>query len=168
MLLTGTFHRSLDEKLRFAIPKPIREALGHPKNKAIFVAPGTDGSLALYTEETFTRLAERLEESSPTGQDVRAYSRLFYAQAQRVEMDRTGRIRLPADLAALARIGKEIVLIGVRDHLELWNRNHWEEYLENKQQRYDELAENAFRLGGETRSLPANESSTDARPSLPR
>ena len=87
MLLTGTFARSVDEKLRIAVPKRLRDCLGDPAPAALFITPGTDNSLALYTEEALARLAERLAHSSPTQHDVRAFSRLFYAQAQRVELD---------------------------------------------------------------------------------
>ncbi len=50
----------------------------------------------------------------------------------------------PTELAGLAHLKKEIVLLGVRDHLELWDRARWDEYLANKQPQYDEIAENAL------------------------
>src|ERR1051325_10244548 len=111
MLLTGTFVRAVDEKLRVAIPKHFREAWG---KQVLYLAPGTDGSLAVYTEDSFSRLAERLAGSSPTGQDVRAFSRLFYAQAQSADLDAQGRMRVPPELARLAGLEKEAVLIGVQ------------------------------------------------------
>ena len=131
MLLTGTFTRAVDEKLRVAIPKPLREALGAAANGALYVAPGTDGSLALYTEDVLARLADRLASSSPNAQDVRAFSRLFYARSQSVELDSQGRVRIPLELAQLSGLSKEAVLIGVQDHMELWDR--WEQYLAQKQ-----------------------------------
>lgn len=145
MLLTGTFHRSVDEKQRVAIPKRIRAALGERENSLLYVAPGTDGSLALYTKEGFQQLARRLSGASPTGPNVRAFSRLFYARAQCVEMDRQGRIRVPPELAQLAGLTKEAVLVGVGDHLELWDRIRWEAYSKEKQAHYDEIAEQAFK-----------------------
>ncbi len=144
MLLTGSFHRNLDDKCRFALPKAIRDALGHTSCAVLYMAPGTDGSLVVYTEQSFLQLGEHLGHGSPTAQDIRAFSRLFYAQAQRVELDRQGRVRIPADLAQLALQGKEIVLLGVRDHLEIWDRARWEQYLDQKQPFYDEIAESAF------------------------
>ena len=147
MLLTGTFHRSVDEKLRVAIPKRLRVALESPEAAALFVAPGTDGSLAIYTEEAFEQLGKKLADAPPTGQNVRAFSRLFYAQAQRVEMDSQGRIRVPPELAKLASLTKEAVLVGVRDHLELWDRQRWDAYSQEKQAHYDEIAEQAFHPG---------------------
>ena len=147
MLLTGTFVRSVDEKRRVAIPKRIREALGWDDNAVLYVAPGTDGSLALYTEEAFKQLAQKLDQASPTSRDVLAFSRLFYAQAQRAELDNQGRVRIPPELAELAALGKEAVLLGVRDHFELWDKQCWQGYQAEKQKKYDEIAERAFDHG---------------------
>jgi MraZ protein len=143
-LLTGSFPRNLDDKHRFALPKPIREALGRGNCSVLYIAPGTDGSLVVYTEQSFLELGEQLGHASPTARDIRAFGRLFYARAQRVEIDRQGRVRIPADLAHLFAVGKEIMLIGVRDHMEVWGRAQWEEYLSDKQPFYDEIAESAF------------------------
>ena len=129
MLLTGTFSRAIDEKLRVAIPKRLREGLGCAQGGNLYIAPSTDQSLAIYTEESFAQLAERLAQASPTQQQVRAFTRLFYARAQRVDLDGQGRIRVPVDLAQLASLEKEVVLLGVQDHLELWAAARWLEYL---------------------------------------
>lgn len=149
--LTGNFSRTIDEKQRLAIPKRLRDALQSPGTDvpvaALYAAPGTDGSLALYTEESFARLAEQLSASPPTGQDVLAFSRLFFSQAQRLEIDRQGRIRIPPELVTFAKIEKEVMLVGVRDHLELWDRQRWDDYVQAKQSDYDALAERAFTRG---------------------
>jgi len=153
MLLTGSFARSIDEKQRIAIPKRFRDAMSCPDGGVLYITPGTDGSLAIYTEEALGRLGERLGHGSPTQQHVRAYTRLFYAQAQAAELDRQGRIRVPAELTSLAELDKEAVLLGVGDHLELWATARWQRYLAEKQSHYDEIAEAAF---------------VDASPSPPR
>ncbi|MEX2112354.1 MAG: division/cell wall cluster transcriptional repressor MraZ [Pirellulales bacterium] len=144
MLLTGTFSRAVDEKLRVAIPKPLRDALGSSAKGVLYVAPGTDGSLALFTEDALADLAARLARSSPNAQDVRAFSRLFYARAQAVEVDGQGRVRIPPELARLAALGKEAMLIGVQTHLELWDRERWNHYVQEKQSQFDQIAEAAF------------------------
>jgi MraZ protein len=144
MLLTGTYNRSIDEKLRLAIPKQLRAAMELPEGGGLYVAPGTDESLAVYPEEAFQRLAGRLAELSPTRKDIRAFVRLFYARAQRVELDAQGRIRIPQELASLAGLGKDIVLLAVQDHLELWPADRWQHYLDEKKSHYDEIAETAF------------------------
>lgn len=165
MLLTGTFHRNLDEKLRFSLPKPIRNLLAAEDVSTMFLAPGTDGSLTLYTAAAFEELARQLNQSSPAAQDVRTFSRLFYAQAQPVELDGQGRIRIPNELAQLAQVEKEIVLLGVRDHLEIWGRAVWEDYLAQRQPRYDEFAERAF---SQTFVPPAAAAQAAAQPATPQ
>jgi MraZ protein len=145
MLLTGTFSRAIDDKQRIAIPKRIREELLRGDGHALYVTPGTDRSLALYTEEVFAAMATRLAAASPAEQDVRAFSRLFYSQAQRVEFDTQGRIRIPAELARLAQLQRDAILLGVFDHLEIWDPAQWEQYLAERQDHYDEIAESAFR-----------------------
>lgn len=144
MLLTGTYPRTIDDKGRFSIPRQLRGVLGIDGSTTMFLAPGTDGSLALYSTRGFQEMAERLGQHSPTARDVRAFSRLLYARATRVEVDRQGRIRLPHDLTALIGVDRELVLVGVRDHLELWEPKRWEAYLEQMQPFYDQMAERAF------------------------
>jgi MraZ protein len=144
MLLTGTFYRTLDEKHRVSVPKKWRMVWGDSQPARVYIAPGTDGSLSLYTEESFSSLAEQLAIASPTGPDVRAFSRLFYAQAQPVELDSQGRVRIPAELVKLAALRREVVMVGIRDHFELWDRERWDTYLSDKQAHYDEIAERAF------------------------
>ena len=144
MLLTGTYSRAVDEKLRISLPKRLREAMGCESGAPIFVTPGTDGSLAIYTAPAFDRLAAQLSQASPTRRDVRAFRRMLYGQAQQIEMDRQGRIRIGPELARTAGIRKEVVLVGVEDHLELWDQAAWDAYLAEQQPRYDAIAEAAF------------------------
>jgi MraZ protein len=149
MLLTGTFVRSIDEKMRLAIPKQLREALGSAADETLYVTPHTDGSLAIYTEKSLSQVAAHLSAASPAGQDVRDFSRLFYARAHPVEIDDQGRIRIPAELINLAGVGREAVLLGVQDHMELWDKGRWDEYLAKRQERFDQIAEGAFTPRGQ-------------------
>jgi MraZ protein len=175
MLLTGSFSRLLDDKLRFTIPKPLRDAIGDSDPLSLYLAPGTDGSLALYPEETFQQLANRVERGASDGRDLAAFSRLFYAQAQRVELDKQGRVRLPVELAELAGFRKEIMLLGVRDHLEIWNPELWEAYLTRTQPYYDDLAARVL-AGGASVVMPdtppvhvlSNSADPATRPGQPR
>lgn len=168
MLLTGRYDRALDDKLRLALPKPLRDVLA--TEKQLILTPGTDGSLSLFPGHAFAAFAEKLASRSPTGQDVRAYSRLLYAQSQTVEVDSQGRIRLSAELAELAHLADAVVLIGVGDRVELWNKSRWEAYLAKLQPRYDELAESALGEVSPPSSRPAAATdSLSAPPSeLPR
>ena len=137
MLLTGTFQRSLDSKLRFTLPKKVRAGF----DQLVYITPGTDVSLCLYPADVFDGLARQLSQAPSTGQDVRTFQRLFFAQAECQELDAQARVRIPTALATLAELTKEVVLLGVRDHVELWDRVRWEQYLAEQQPRYDLVAE---------------------------
>jgi len=142
MLLTGNYERSLDEKLRLALPRAIRESFRDTKQ--LVLTPGTDGSLSLFAGDAFGDLAGRLAVRSPAGRDVRAFSRLLYSQSHTVEIDAQWRIRVPGELAALANLDGSVMVLGVGDHVELWNKSRWEAYFSSLQQQYDQLAEAAL------------------------
>ena len=142
--LTGVFVRTIDEKRRIALPKRLRDALFGDNQSTIYLAPGTDQSLAIYTEESFADLFKQLSHNSPTSQDVRAFSRLFFSRAERVNLDGQGRFRISPELAEIAELTSESVLIGVGNHIEIWDRLRWESYQAEKQLQYNEIAERAF------------------------
>lgn len=144
MVLTGSFARTLDEKQRVAIPKELREAASLAAGAILFAAPGTDGSLALYPEASFNKLCERLATGSPTAPESRDFNRLFFAAARRLELDGQGRIRIPPELTSHAGLGKDAILLGVRDFMELWDEQRWMTYRQEKQPNYDQLAATAF------------------------
>ncbi len=143
MLLTGTHTRSLDDKKRLALPKRVREQLGDPGT--LFVSPGPDQCLWLYTKAGLEELAGKLDESPATDAEARVFRRLYFAQTEAVDLDRTGRILIPDRLHQFAQLQHEVVLIGVRDHLELWDAQRWQQYLTENAPRFDAVAEGAFR-----------------------
>ena len=144
MALTGTFLRSLDEKQRLAIPRALRDELGIEDPGLLYVAPGMDHSVAVYSEAAFQALAARLAEQSPSRSDVRTYLRLFYARAEKVGLDSQGRIRIPERLASFAELRHEVVLLGVHEHMEVWDRESWRRFLEKHNDSFDEMAARAF------------------------
>jgi transcriptional regulator MraZ len=142
MLLTGTHPRTLDEKKRLGLPKKVRELLQEPDT--LFVAPGPDGCLWLYTQDGLEKLAGKLDESPATDAEARVFRRLYFAQTEAVDVDRSGRILIPDRLIQFAGLKHDAVLIGVRDHLELWDATRWQEYMTANAPRFDAVAEGAF------------------------
>jgi MraZ protein len=163
MVLTGAYDRTLDEKLRLAMPKPFREALENEKQ--LVLTPGTDGSLSLFAASTFARLTEELATRTGSGHEVRAFSRLLHSQSHSVEVDSQGRIRLPLEMARLASLEGDVIVLGVGDHIEFWNKSRWEAYLADLQPRYDELADAAF---AERRQVAPPASDGQHRAAVPR
>src|SRR5262249_579007 len=141
MLLTGTYPRTLDDKKRMALPKRVRELLQEPAT--LFIAPGPDQSLRVYTQLSLQRLSHNLEQT-PGRPEPRVFGRLAFAQAGAIDVDRSGRILIPDRLVQFAGLKHEVVLIGVRDHLELWDAERWQNYLTQNAPRFDAVAEAAF------------------------
>jgi MraZ protein len=142
MLLTGTHPRSLDDKKRMALPRRVREQLDSPET--LFVTPGPDQCLWLYTQTGLEQLAAKLDQAPATDAEARVFRRLYFAQTEAVDVDRSGRILIPERLVQFAGLGHEVILIGVRDHLELWDAARWQRYLVENAPRFDAVAEGAF------------------------
>ncbi|MFO1092135.1 MAG: cell division protein [Planctomycetaceae bacterium] len=144
MALTGTYQRALDDKQRLAIPKRLRDAIGDAELKELYVAPEVGRSLSIFSPRTFERRAVRIEELSPARSSVANYLRLYYSQAERVEIDGQGRIRLPERLVEFAQLKQDVVLIGVHDHVEIWDSAVWTAFLQEHGQAFDRLAQEAL------------------------
>ena len=144
MTLSGTYTRSLDEKQRLAVPKRLCEDYQEPELKSFFVAPGTDKSLVLYSPAGFEKLARKTAKQSSNSVEVRNYKRLFYSRAERVELDAQGRIRIPERLVEFAGLSREVVLVGVHDHAEIWDAVAWDKFLNASGPAFDEMATRAF------------------------
>jgi MraZ protein len=142
MLLTGTYPRTLDDKKRLVLPRRIREALG--EQTTLYVTPGPDQCLWVYSEPGLEQLAAKVDEAPATDAEARVFRRLLFGQAEPVDLDRAGRILIPDRLLQLASLEHEVVMVGVRDHLELWDATKWKEYLEQHAPRFDAVAERAF------------------------
>jgi MraZ protein len=127
MLLTGMHPRTLDAKKRLALPRRVRDQLGEVSQ--LFLTPGPEPCLWIWTRAELERLSERLDQTPATDAEARTFRRLFYAQMEGVDLDRSGRILIPDRLLQFAGIQHEAVLLGVRDHLEVWDANRWQEFL---------------------------------------
>lgn len=143
MLLTGTHPRTLDDKKRLALPKRVRDQVGEITQ--VYVTPGPDQTLWIYTKVELERLSAKLDETPATDADARVFRRLFFAQMEEVELDRSSRMLIPDRLVQFAGLEHEVVLLGVRDHLELWNASRWQAYLGEHGPKFDKVAEEAFR-----------------------
>ena len=144
MLLAGTHPRTLDDKKRLALPRRIRGQIAE-RSGPLFIAQGLDRCLWLYDERALEELAEKLDRAPATDVEARIFRRLFFAQMEAVDIDKAGRILVPDRLIEYAGLTHSVVLLGVRDHLELWDADRWKNYLSEHGPHFDKVAEGAFR-----------------------
>lgn len=140
MALTGTYLRTLDDKRRVAVPKRLKDDFAESNLESLFIAPGTQRSLVLYSPKGFAKLGEELAGKH----SQQSYLRLFYSSAERVDLDGQGRIRIPDRLAEFAGLKREAYLLGVQDHAELWDKAAWDNFLETNTPVFDQLASQAL------------------------
>jgi MraZ protein len=159
MALTGTYERSLDDKQRLAIPRPLKEGFRDGDSEELCLAPGNEGCLALYSLQGFEAFAARMASLSTGRVEVRNFLRLFYSQAERVQVDKQSRVRIPERLLKLAGLRHDVVLIGVHDHVEIWDRERWDSFLTQNAAQFDALTAEAFNLPptGAPLQQPAND-----------
>jgi MraZ protein len=136
LVFTGTYEHSIDAKKRLAIPSEIRaqildEESNRPSEQSVclYVTLGEGQALCLYTQGRFEQRAAELDQSELEAEQLLAYERLMFSLARRVEMDPQGRVRLPENLLAMTGLQSDVVLIGVKDHLEIRDRQAWQEHV---------------------------------------
>ena len=137
----GEYNLYIDAKGRLIVPSKFREQLG----SEFVVTKGLDGCLFVYSHEEWQRIEESLREKPLTSKDARKFLRFFFAGAATCEVDKQGRINLPANLREYAGIDKEVVSVGVFSRVEIWSK---ERYQENSDfDDMDEIAEHMADLG---------------------
>ncbi|MDD6448536.1 MAG: division/cell wall cluster transcriptional repressor MraZ [Lachnospiraceae bacterium] len=142
-MFMGEYSHSIDPKGRLIIPAKLREELGDN----FVVTKGLDGCLFAYPQEEWQNIEKRFREVPLTTKDARKFSRFFFAGAAQMELDKQGRILIPATLRSFAGLEKDVVLVGVLDRVEIWDKSRWDENNAYDDQDMDEIAEHMADLG---------------------
>jgi MraZ protein len=125
-MLLGEYEHTIDEKNRLTLPAKFRRAFVD----GILLTRGIDACLDAYTRDEWERVVQsRLATLDPMSKDIRRVRRLLYSGAAETELDRQGRVMIPAALLTYAKLGREVVVAGVHDHVEIWDRAAWREEL---------------------------------------
>ena len=121
-MLLGEYEHTLDDKNRLTLPARFRQAFA----EGIVVTRGMDGCLFAYTPGDWTSLVEgRLATLDPLSKEGRRMQRFFYAGATEAELDKQGRVGISGALLEHAKLGRDVTVAGVHDHLEIWDRAAW-------------------------------------------
>ena len=137
LLLTGEYKHVVDSKSRVLISNKLRTQIDVDEHGSNFyLIFGANGILCLYPEKYFEQIALAVAPGTTAPDEAVAFERISFALASKVELDGQGRLLLNESLRKRARLKDHITLIGVRDHIELWNSESWERYLSDHMDQY--------------------------------
>jgi MraZ protein len=134
-MLLGEHEHSLDDKNRLTLPAKLRLELG----ERVVVTSGLDGCVYIYAVSEWEQLAKRVGTLDALSREARTMQRFFFGSASDVELDKQGRIVIPANL--LTDLGREVTVLGVYDHLEVWARAAWRDQRQTVEGSAEDVAE---------------------------
>ena len=144
MRFIGEFDHTLDEKNRIMLPSKFRDAIPKAERKSLVLSHGFEKCLFLFPKGFFDASSSRLPPSPFTSLEARELQRLFFASSEECEMDKQGRILLSEKMRSYAAIDRDVVVIGVSDRIEIWDRARWGEFRQQRASHYEQLAARVF------------------------
>ena len=121
-MFMSEYNHTVDTKGRLIVPSKFREQLGDE----FVVTKGMNGCLFVYANDDWSAFEQKLTSLPLINKEARKFARFFLAGAAQVEVDKQGRILLPANLRQFAGLEKDVVLVGVGSRIEIWSRENWE------------------------------------------
>jgi MraZ protein len=135
-MLLGEFLHTLDSKGRIFLPAKWRDELAGE----VVVTKGHERCLYVMTKERFEMRRTQLDQLSANRKIHRDHNRIFFSSGSEEAVDKSGRMSIPGSLRQYAGLEKEVVLLGVSDRAEVWDRSVWSEYQKSIDS-YEALAE---------------------------
>jgi MraZ protein len=131
--LLGVHRYQLDPKGRVSLPTKFREAFA----EGCWLTVGQDRCLYVFPRAEWKRRSDEVASPPLSDSDGRAYSRLFFGSSDMVKTDGQGRVTIPQRLRDAVGIVKDVVVLGVRDRIEIWDRATYETYEQAYAQAYE-------------------------------
>ena len=126
MAFRGIFDHTLDAKNRLTIPARLRKPLAD--GVVVALQKDADRCVAIWCTEDFGAFVDgQLQPISPLSDDYGRMERFFNANSAELELDAAGRVMVPAKLLEKAKLGKDVVVIGAGNRLEVWDRAAWKQ-----------------------------------------
>ncbi len=137
-MLLGEYEHTVDDKNRLTLPAKFRRAF----TDGVVLTRGMDGCVDAYPRAEWERYVEtRLAGLHPFSGESRRLRRFLFSSATDAELDRQGRVMIPAGLSSHAGLGREVVVAGVHDHVEIWDRAAWRSHLREVEGSAEHVAE---------------------------
>ena len=146
-LLTGEYQHVVDNKSRILISNKLRSQIDVEEHGSNFyLILGANGILCLYPEKYFEQVALSVAPGAAAPDEAVVFERMSFALASKVELDGQGRLLLNDKLRKRASLKDNITLVGVRDHIELWNSDNWEQYVSDHMGQYQKQVTQARQI----------------------
>lgn len=136
-MFMGEYRHKIDSKGRLIIPADFRDEL----KETMVVTKGLDGCLAIYTQAQWQEVYEQLKKLPTTNRKARMYVHMIMSKAAQCEIDAHNRIRIPNHLVQEAELVKDCVIVGVSDHVEIWDEEKWDTYYDIASENFEDIAE---------------------------
>ena len=137
----GSYAYSVDSKGRNNIPARLRKYVSPEANDTFVITRGYDQCLYLYPQDEWTRLEQDIRQLSSTNPKHRFFMRRLLEWATESQLDAQFRITLPKDILQFAGIENDVLIIGVLEHIEVWNPRIYEAYLTTQEESYEAVAQ---------------------------
>lgn len=141
VMFMGEYNHTIDPKGRVIIPAKFRESLG----TQFVITKGLDGCLYGYPYDAWEEVGKNFKESIKANKEARKFSRFLFSSASGCDIDKQGRVLIPANLREYAELKKDVVLAGNLTHIEIWDKEKWDEA--NSFDDMDEVADKLAELG---------------------
>lgn len=132
-MLVGSFKHSLDNKGRLVIPSQFRDDL----SLKLYILRGFEGCLNVYSEDCFKRYLTHLEALPQDKKLTRDVKRIALSSVSELVIDAKHRVQLPIALLQKYQISTNLIVIGMIDHLEIWDVNSWDKYSEENEKEFE-------------------------------
>lgn len=133
----GSYEYSVDEKGRVNIPPKFRNDIGD----RLYLIKGYEGCISLYKEQDFQRYVANIQNLPYEKAKVRQHARVLLQSVVELSIDKAGRVLIPTKTLKEYEIGRNVLVLGALDHLEIWDIEKWAAYKEESEKNFELDAE---------------------------
>ena len=137
----GEHEHTIDRKGRLIIPSHFREVMKEHFVERFVVTRGLDKCLFLFPEDEWKAQENRFRALSFTKQEARHFNRFYFSGAVELTADRQGRVLIPQYLKEFAGIKRDVMLVGISNRIEIWDKDQWKSFYDQFKKSYEEIAE---------------------------
>ena len=133
----GSYEYNVDEKGRVNIPPKFRNDIGDK----LYLIKGYEGCISLYKEQDFQRYITNIQNLPYEKAKVRQHARILLQSVVELSIDKAGRVLIPTKTLKEYEIGRNVLVLGALDHLEIWDVEKWKVYKEENEKSFELDAE---------------------------